>query len=196
MNHFYDTLYDGWFDFEDVYKQAVENAPKDIPTIFVEIGAWLGKSTAFLGVEIINSQKPITLYVVDTWEGSPDEAKEMSVVTPMEMYIQQHGSNAPYDQFLKNVAPVLPVLNILKMSSEEASKKFESKTLDFVFIDADHSFKCINSDIINWLPKIKPGGVIGGHDFLYASVKKAVDLHFKDYDCLGGSNNSWRKIIL
>jgi hypothetical protein len=194
MEHYYQKLYDGWFDFEDVYSQAVANAPVDKPSTFIEIGAWLGKSISFLGVEIINSGKPITLYVCDAWAGSPSEGNEMGYVTPQDVYINRFGKDAAYAEFLKNVAPVLPILHILRMPSEEASKTFEDKSLDFVFIDADHSFPCINADLTNWLPKVKPGGTIAGHDLLYVSVKKAVDIHLGEYERLGGSGNSWRKI--
>lgn len=41
--------------------------------------------------------------------------------------------------------------------------------LDFVFLDGDHSHEGIASDIAAWWPKIKRGGLLGGHDFEEAS---------------------------
>lgn len=50
--------------------------------------------------------------------------------------------------------------------------------LDFVYIDADHSCRAVWSDLCHWHPKVRPGGVIGGHDYDHPDlpgVKLAVD---------------------
>jgi predicted O-methyltransferase YrrM len=51
------------------------------------------------------------------------------------------------------------------MTSVEASKTFEDKSVDFVFIDAGHTYEEVVEDIKSWLPKVKKGGFIGGHDY-------------------------------
>jgi hypothetical protein len=43
-----------------------------------------------------------------------------------------------------------------------------------VFIDADHTYESITSDIQSWLPKVKVGGIISGHDYNHPPVKQAV----------------------
>ncbi|MBI2625271.1 MAG: class I SAM-dependent methyltransferase [Candidatus Nealsonbacteria bacterium] len=66
----------------------------------------------------------------------------------------------------------------LQMKSEEAVKQFLDESLDLVFIDADHSYEEVKKDIEFWLPKIRKGGVLTGHDYDYPrhpDVKKAVD---------------------
>lgn len=68
-------------------------------------------------------------------------------------------------------------INKLKMSSVEGAKTFENASLDFVYIDADHTYECVYEDIRAWLPKIKIGGYIGGHDYgirRWPGVKRAV----------------------
>lgn len=69
MEHFYESIR-GYFDFQDVYSNAVNDAPHDAK--FVEVGSWRGRSAAYLAVEIINSGKNISLTCVDTWKGSLD----------------------------------------------------------------------------------------------------------------------------
>ena len=56
----------------------------------------------------------------------------------------------------------------------EAVKHVEDNSLDFVFIDADHSYKCVSRDIQDWRPKVKKGGYITGHDWYQSPVKRAV----------------------
>lgn len=53
---------------------------------------------------------------------------------------------------------------ILKMTSMEAVKQFEPNSLDFAFIDGNHTFEFVMNDIIYWSRIVKPGGVVYGHD--------------------------------
>src|SRR6266571_471503 len=67
MPHYYQEL-DGFFWFEVGYRRMLQTLALDRPSVFVEIGSYQGKSTAFLGVEILNRQLPCTLHCVDAWE--------------------------------------------------------------------------------------------------------------------------------
>jgi len=66
------------------------------------------------------------------------------------------------------------------VGSEEGSK-LTPNNLDIVFIDADHSYDAVRKDIDLWLPKIREGGILAGHDYIdyiEYGVKKAVDEYF------------------
>lgn len=74
---------------------------------------------------------------------------------------------------------------VLKAASVEAAECVDDASLDFVFLDADHSYEGVRDDIAAWLPKVKPGGWIGGHDidnpeppFDFSGVRRAVDEAF------------------
>lgn len=73
-------------------------------------------------------------------------------------------------------------MTVLPYTSREAINKVEDGSLDFVFIDADHSYKECLWDIIHWMPKVKKGGLVSGHDFQdrFPGVKKAVREVFGD----------------
>ena len=64
---------------------------------------------------------------------------------------------------------------IIKGWTVEAAAQIEPESLDFVFIDADHSEKGVRADIAAWGPKIRPGGMLLGHDANWPGVKAAID---------------------
>lgn len=62
-----------------------------------------------------------------------------------------------------------PKYGFLKMTSLEAASKITDGSLDFVYIDANHSEPYVSQDITTWTPKVKVGGIVAGHD--YARIK-------------------------
>jgi hypothetical protein len=175
MKHFYQNI-EGWFNFQGIYKGQVQIAKDNAH--FVEVGAWLGKSTSFMAVEIINSGKNIRFDVVDTWKGSTEHWKH-----PV---IQKYGSAFPV--FQNNIKPVQDKCHTIQKPSIEASKLYEDESLDFVFIDAAHDYENVKNDIQSWLPKIKIGGTLAGHDFHFQGVRRAVKELLKHFDIY---RNSW-----
>lgn len=165
MEHFYQlpNFGEDWFTYPQLYKRFVNRLSNN--SKIVEVGSWKGKSTAFLGVEIINSGKNIELHAVDTWEGSGEHSNDPYVRT-----------NTLYPLFLANIGPVSSVVKIVRKKSTEAAKDYEDESLDIVFIDACHEYECVSEDIAAWLPKVKIGGILAGHDFTasFPGVIKAV----------------------
>jgi len=174
INHIYHNI-PGWFTFPGLYKQIVDIASNE--SYFVEVGAFMGRSTSYMAVEIINSGKKIKFDVVDTWEGSIEH--ELKTKEEHEWL---------YNSFLRNTELVKHVINPIRMISVEASKLYTDNTLDFVFIDAGHEYEDVKNDLYAWYPKIKTGGIIAGHDYFdpsdpehghkFPGVKKAVDEFF------------------
>lgn len=169
INHFYNDI-DGWFDYQQLYSNVV-NISKDSDH-FVEIGAWLGKSTAYMAVEIANSNKNIKFDVIDTWQGSANEDIHLEFVKTHDIY----------KMFLDNMKKgnVSQYVNSIKMTSHEASKLYNDDSLDFVFIDAQHTYDSVMDDLKCWYPKTKSGKIIAGHDYGAGpeTVAKAVNEFF------------------
>jgi hypothetical protein len=164
MRHFYSDI-PGWFSFSRLYREAVMNARE--PARFVEIGVWKGRSTAFLGVEIINSAKNIHLDVVDTFQGS-DEA----------VHRQDASLHQLQEEFCRNVKPIASAIGVVRVQpSTEAARDYDDWSLDFVFIDAAHDYESVKNDIQAWKPKVKRGGILAGHDYHseWPGVVQAVD---------------------
>lgn len=167
MEHFYETI-QGWFTYPFFYQQLVKQAKTGYH--FVEVGTWKGKSAAYMAVEIINSGKKITFDCVDTWAGSIEHLDINSPFYEPLLSIE----NGLYNHFLENINPVKKSINPIKLTSYEASKTYNDNTLNCVFIDASHEYADVYNDIKNWLPKIKRGGILAGHDFSYGPIKEAL----------------------
>ena len=57
-------------------------------------------------------------------------------------------------------------VDIVVNFSVEAAKQIEDEYFDFVYIDADHSYKGVTNDLEAWWSKVKKRGMIAGHDYM------------------------------
>jgi predicted O-methyltransferase YrrM len=140
----------------------------------VEVGCWLGRSTKVMA----HATKGV-VYAVDTWQGTPADTEQherlyASDVASMDVY-QRFTANLRREIQARKVVPV-------RMDSVSAAKMFADKGVrfDFVFVDADHSYAGCAGDIDAYLPLVRAGGVIAGHDYHpnWPGVLQAVDERF------------------
>lgn len=75
------------------------------------------------------------------------------------------------------------VISFIRMKSVAGSYYVPDDSLDFCYIDGQHKYSFVKEDLKYWYPKIKHGGVFGGHDYELDAVKEAVD-NFFDKDKL------------
>jgi predicted O-methyltransferase YrrM len=151
---------DGWFNHQAAYDYLIHNMPQD--GTFVELGAWLGKSSAYL-CDTATYQE---ITIIDTWKGSPNE-----LTTTHKLATEQN----IYNLFVENMGT--RKYKAIKATSKAASKKFANESLDVVFIDLTHTYEAVKEDIKLWLPKVKKGGFIAGDDYHehWKGVIQAVD---------------------
>lgn len=150
----------GYFDFEDIYREQVAIARP--AAHFVEVGCWFGRSTAAMGTYIRGSEKPIRFDAIDTWQtidvgyGVSDKLQKIAT--------EHDGMYGAFQHYMKE-AGVSDIVNPIVCDSVVAAKLYEDNSLDFVFIDGDHRRENVLSDLNAWWPKVRPGGVLAGHDF-------------------------------
>ena len=164
MEHFYENI-DGWFSYDYLYKDAVARAEDG--AVFVELGSFKGRSTAYMAVEIANSGKKINFNCVDPQEllsHYAESAKEQPEV--FEGYSET--------DFHKRLEPVKGYYNLIKEKSSTAVHQFQDRTIDFLMVDGDHTYEAVKEDILNFLPKMKVGGVITGDDAFAEDVRRAA----------------------
>ena len=135
--------------------------------VIVEVGTYLGGS-AWYGAQIARDNWS-EYHCVDTWRGASDLAV----------------SDEHYSAFLENMrdANLDRHLIVHRGTSSDVISQFEDGSVDCVYIDADHEVEACLSDIRLWWPKLKPNGVMLGHDFLEVyGVPEAVRIAFGQPD--------------
>ena len=174
MEHFYNTIGEDWFTYQELYSNMVDYFPDN--ALFVEIGSWKGRSTSYMAVEIHNSEKNIKFDCVDTWDGSEEHSDPNSCWFQPELV---NDKNWLYRIFLENTKPVNHIINPIRTTSLEAAQYYKNRSIDFVFIDAAHDYENVKADLNAWYPKVKKGGFIGGHDYPgFSGVVLAVNEFF------------------
>ncbi len=153
---------DGYFDFDDVYQLIVKSCAA--ADWIVEVGGYLGKSTCYLGGLIHASGRQMGVLCVDPWPANWVVDGKLIAVDPFELWkanVRQSG----WESF------IFP----LRTTSVIASTIIRND-LAAVYIDGDHSYEAVRDDIKAWLPKVRKGGILAGHDYGagWPGVQKAV----------------------
>ena len=189
--HFEDEL-PGWFNFPDLYDLMIAKYPGGH---FVEVGAWMGKSAAYMACEIIRRRSGAVLDIVDHFQGSKSERKTHHKDAQKQNVRGLCANNLrPYWSTDRNLDPEKRDDNVLRMvvsDSVAAARRYDDESLDFVFIDAGHTEAEVAADIAAWLPKVRSGGVLAGHDYSdsFPGVVAAVKRHFPTHKTV--SKNCW-----
>jgi len=192
MEHFWKSV-GGWFDDLDAqfYQSVVDKASSE-HLHFVEVGTWKGRSAAYMMVAVINAGKNIRFDCVDTWLGAP-EHREGSTIADGVFVDEDVVKGRLFAVFTENMKPLEGHYRAVRMESAAAAATYEDNSLDFVFIDADHTYESITQDIKSWLPKVKFGGIISGHDYWYPPVHRAVHELLSDISSMGACWSTTKK---
>lgn len=128
----------------------LEEARKRKGGLFVEVGTY----DATFAVRLMEECQPAKLVCVDpyaAYDGFKDAMNE-------------HPLQKVYETALSRLAPYGEHAEILRQFSEEAAQRFADNSLDFVYIDGNHSYPYVLRDLEAWFPKVKSGGIICGDD--------------------------------
>lgn len=122
----------------------------------VEVGVERG-----LYSEVLLRENPLLhLICVDKW-------------TPCRGY-RDHVDAAKLERFYtetqQRLAPYQARVTIMREWSVDAATQIPNGSLDFAYIDANHRLECVIADLAAWAPKVRPGGIVAGHDYLRAKL--------------------------
>ena len=130
----------------------------NLPELFNELGFVEGVE---MGVErgvyaeiLCKGIPDLHLYCVDSWLAYSG--------------YREHVSQSKMDRFFEQTKERLAPYNVtyVRKLSVDAAKDFEDNSLDFVYIDGNHQFPYIADDLFIWSQKVRPGGIVSGHDYV------------------------------
>lgn len=149
------------------------------------IGAEIGCKEGIMTSHLLKNCPGLILYAVDMWEYKTDVLSDFAydVMKDWDFTDIKH-------DFDTRVEPYTDRLIVLQGVSWEMAESVVDKSLDFVFIDADHGYEPVCKDIEAWRGKLKPEGMLSGHDIHMIGVRRAVERYYPGYK-LAGINNVW-----
>ena len=133
--------------------------------VVVEVGSFRGRSTVAIA-EGLRSVAGARLIAVDTFAGDPGWT-EIADVSEARRLFDRNTSEIDF-------------LDVIQAESVRAAAQVADGSIDWVFIDALHDYRSVRADIRAWAPKVRPGGLISGHDYGRAGVTDAVLAVFSD----------------
>jgi predicted O-methyltransferase YrrM len=129
----------------------------------IEVGSWMGASTCFIAGGLRGAAR---IYAVDNFQGLSTCGEDAAWYN---RHFQSLGKASTLEIFQRNFAELgfAKLAEPVVSDSLAAAKQLEKLkgTIDFIFIDGDHSYEACKADILAWAPFVKRGGVIAFHDF-------------------------------
>jgi predicted O-methyltransferase YrrM len=131
-----------------------------------EVGVWAGGFSQ----RLCRGVPGLSLLCVDPWEPSPDYDEPKN--NAEKLSLAEQAARERLAQY---------VCKIMKSPSQDAARAVRPQSLDFVYLDANHDESHVEADLSAWTGRIRPGGVLAGHDYAeiherpFIQVKPAVD---------------------
>ena len=134
----------------------------------VEVGTWKGRSAEAIAFGQGDEGR---LWCVDDWSGDPDERTRR-------LYFPQSltpgGVTEVREAWRERMKDYLHRVTLVERTSEVACCSFADGSLDMVFLDGCHIFEVMLCGLAAWQPKVKPGGLLCGHDADQSGVVRAL----------------------
>lgn len=138
-------------------KRALQLLPKN--AVGAELGVWLGD----FADGICQVATPRKLYLIDAWKSFEDDAHSSAIYHGVGEQKMDEIFAGVTAKFADRVAS--GQVELIRAMSDVAVPRIPDASLDFVYIDADHSYEGVSGDLARIWPKIKPGGQIVLDDY-------------------------------
>jgi len=137
---------------------------RNLPLTAAEIGVAEGR----FSLEMLRDWGLDRLYLVDLWCHIPGMGAELG---------KPAGQAANHDACLEKLRDYRGHYTILQGWSHVMANEVPDGSLGMVYIDATHEYIWVKKDLEAWYPKLVPGGIMAGHDYLNPrlTVQRAVD---------------------
>lgn len=166
------TTQDELFKLNFLAKTLTKNS------VCVEIGSYIGASSLLIAKGLTNNSK---LYCIDTWQNDA----------------MTEGNWDSFNEFSTNTKSVRSKIQTIRKTSLEAVQDFNLQ-IDYLFIDGDHSYEGVKSDVDAWFPKLKSGGIVVMHDIGWAEgvikvIVEDIEPNLSKFEKLPNMYWGWKK---
>lgn len=147
----------------------------NIRTNNCSVGCEIGVAFATQSIHILENTNVHKLYCIDPYRHFPSSEYHDG------MNIDQRYFDVLYLTVQKRLLPYQERAELIRKTSLEAASLFLDGSLDFIYLDANHSYQSVLNDLHAWFAKVKVGGFLMGDDYEhpgFPGVKKAVDQFF------------------
>ena len=142
------------------------------------LGVEIGTGTGTNALTLTRNNPEMKLYCIDAWK----------IYDGLHDYPSDEFLQAYYELACRRLKPHKNVEFIRKLSMD-AVNMFDDESLDFVYIDANHEWPFVTQDIFYWAKKVRPNGIVSGHDYLkekrpdgLVQVKEVVHAYTEAFD--------------
>jgi SAM-dependent methyltransferase len=164
----YDLSVPGWMKEYDL--QVVEKLAQRIPRdgSMIEIGSFMGRSSVAWAM---SAHPSVSIKCIDLWGAQGYfENREWGELTDcpdgdLSVY------TGSYQDTFRDMTKRFPNVRGIQGNSRD---DYDISDLDLVFLDGDHHFTGVKADLANWSKRLKPDGLLCGHDFAPAPRFKGV----------------------
>ena len=163
--------------------------PADRSLVGAEVGVWQGR----LSERLLAARPRLRLWMVDRWLAPPESDSYYASGAQMARHPQRTFDLA-HMEAERRTAPWFDRRFILHMESVAAADRFKVGSLDFVFLDGDHSYDGVTRDLRAWAGKVRPGGLLCGHDYGrpdQGAVQAAVKTHLGPWAYRVETGDEW-----
>ncbi|MEM9346355.1 MAG: glycosyltransferase [Planctomycetota bacterium] len=159
--------------YEGAWRSGYEAFPALVYKMGLQRGAEVGVAFGGHAGAILERGGVTQLFGVDSYRHRENYEDPMNLPQPVFDRLAQ--------RVVKRLSPFGHRFELIREDSIAGSQHFEDDSLDFVYLDADHSEAGVMNDLCHWAVKVRTGGIIAGHDYGhrdFPGVKRAVDRYF------------------
>jgi len=147
-----------WFPATNSVIEIPNVGRNDLADLFCGLrfrtGAEIGTERGLYAEVLCQANPELKLYCIDPYRAYPGYREHTS----------QNKLNGFYDEAFSRLRRY--DVEFLRMFSTDAAVGFDNSSLDFVYIDGNHSLLHVIQDLHAWVPKVRAGGIVAGHDWI------------------------------
>lgn len=126
-----------------------------------EVGVKTGQHAAVLLTHWKSCQ---SMKLIDLWAQQPDHANYHDLAN-----VDNATQQSNLERTQTRLQSWAHKIEYFRMYSVQAAARIANHSLDFIFIDARHDYCGVKEDLDAFYPKLRPGGILAGHDYLDAA---------------------------